>query len=339
MPCNPTITFIIPAYNVGGTLARAVRSVLAQSNETAEIVIVNDGSSDDTSIVAHQLCSHDSNINVIDVPNGGVARARNIALSRANGNWVVFLDADDEIEPGSYEEILELASHHEYDILFGMKEYVDSESGSSFVHLELSTPGEPLRTVSRDDVLKSLLSLDDDSLSGSCTRALYRLQWLKENNISFPEGITMGEDYCFLAKALLCNPKVAACGLLFYKVNQSGGSTTRGYIPRMLESMRMNGDVLEEVCRSVPGVSAMLGQNLVNNIWLCLDNEAKRSYRHAYEYCRPVMHDKDKRLLIKGVRASDSGSSRRFAILRLGLISPAIPAAIVRLKRRRDGYR
>jgi glycosyltransferase involved in cell wall biosynthesis len=89
---SPLITVIIPAYNSERFVAEAVRSALDQDYPSTEILVIDDGSTDNT---LGQLASFDSDVRVVSVPNGGPARARNLGMSMARGEFIAFLDADD----------------------------------------------------------------------------------------------------------------------------------------------------------------------------------------------------------------------------------------------------
>jgi glycosyltransferase involved in cell wall biosynthesis len=90
---SPTFSVIIPNFNNGSTLARAIRSVLDQEYPAHEIIIVDDGSTDDSEVVAQEFAGR---VTYIYQDNGGVAVARNRGVQHASGEWVAFLDADDE---------------------------------------------------------------------------------------------------------------------------------------------------------------------------------------------------------------------------------------------------
>ncbi|MCA1816151.1 MAG: glycosyltransferase [Acidobacteria bacterium] len=89
------VSVVMPAYNAGAYIAESIRSVLAQTYETWECVVVDDGSADDTARVARGFADADPRIRVVSRANGGQAAARNTALKHARGSLVAFLDADD----------------------------------------------------------------------------------------------------------------------------------------------------------------------------------------------------------------------------------------------------
>ena len=104
---NETISIIIPAYNVQGHLGSTLDSVLAQTYQDLEILVVNDGSTDDTAAVMAAYAAKDSRIRAIYQENGGVTAARLRGVSEATGAYIGFVDGDDYIEPEMYQRLLE----------------------------------------------------------------------------------------------------------------------------------------------------------------------------------------------------------------------------------------
>ncbi|MGN1014888.1 MAG: glycosyltransferase family 2 protein, partial [Butyricicoccus sp.] len=113
---NPLITVIVPAYNIAPYLDKSIASICAQSYGNLEIVIVDDGSSDDTLSVARELAEQDRRIRVIAKENGGVTSARLRGAAEAAGEWIGFVDGDDYIEPQMYERLLANAQKYDADI-------------------------------------------------------------------------------------------------------------------------------------------------------------------------------------------------------------------------------
>lgn len=111
----PLISIVVPIYNAENYLRRCVDSILAQTFGDFELLLVNDGSCDGSLDVCQQYAAQDGRVRVIDKPNGGVSSARNLGLESATAEWVMFVDADDWIEPNT----LALAVPYigEYDIV------------------------------------------------------------------------------------------------------------------------------------------------------------------------------------------------------------------------------
>lgn len=95
----PLISIIIPVYNVKPYLRQCLDSILAQDEQSWEAIVVDDGSTDGSSEICDEYASKDSRFRVFHKENGGVSSARNLALKYINGEWIAFIDSDDEITP------------------------------------------------------------------------------------------------------------------------------------------------------------------------------------------------------------------------------------------------
>ena len=102
----PLVSVIIPVYNLGHHLQHCFKSVANQTYRNLEILLVNDGSTDDSLNICNQFADLDNRVRVIDKKNGGVSSARNIGLDNAHGEYIAFIDGDDIIAPFYIEELL-----------------------------------------------------------------------------------------------------------------------------------------------------------------------------------------------------------------------------------------
>lgn len=127
------ISVIIPAYNAEKTVERCVLSVLNQTYSNLEIIIIDDGSTDNTLEIINQLCSKDSRINVFSVENRGVSNARNIGLNKSTGDYIAFIDADDYIDVDMYKTLHEIVVSNNADVSHcGYKNIVNNNAKCSF---------------------------------------------------------------------------------------------------------------------------------------------------------------------------------------------------------------
>lgn len=126
---NPIVSVIVPCYNQGKYLADAVRSLLNQTFQDLECIIINDGSEDDTREIARELQRSSEKIVYIEQTNQGLSAARNAGIAAARGQFLQFLDADDELEPQKIAAHLSfLSSHPDVDIVYGDARYFTTEN-------------------------------------------------------------------------------------------------------------------------------------------------------------------------------------------------------------------
>lgn len=110
MKGQPLTSVVIPAYNADLFLERTLRSALGQTHSNLEVIVVDDGSTDKTRAIAESVAVIDDRVRILSVPNGGVAKARNIGTAEARGEFVAFLDADDLWHPAKIERQLNAIS-------------------------------------------------------------------------------------------------------------------------------------------------------------------------------------------------------------------------------------
>lgn len=125
-PIGPKVSVIIPAYNVAGYLEDAVDSVQRQTYPNLEILIVNDGSQDDSGEIADRIAASDKRVRVIHKANGGLGAARNTGLSNTSGKYVTFVDSDDQLPPRAIETLLASLERTGSDFAIGAMERFNS---------------------------------------------------------------------------------------------------------------------------------------------------------------------------------------------------------------------
>ena len=113
------VSIIMPVYNAERTLKAAVESVVNQSYNAIQIILVDDGSSDKSGAICDEFAARDSRISVIHKKNGGVSSARNSGIDTATGEYLLFIDSDDYLEPAAVGELLNLAESNAADMALG----------------------------------------------------------------------------------------------------------------------------------------------------------------------------------------------------------------------------
>ena len=103
---NPLISVIVPAYNIAPYVERCVNSILNQTYKNVEVMLIDDGSTDDTPAIADRLAEQDNRVRVFHIENKGVSNARNTALNNLTGEYISIIDGDDWVEPTLFEDAI-----------------------------------------------------------------------------------------------------------------------------------------------------------------------------------------------------------------------------------------
>lgn len=112
------LSIIIPIYNVENTLKRCLNSILSQDMANCEIILINDGSTDDSGNIAKEYACQYDNIFYYEKSNGGLSDARNWGIERAKGEYITFVDSDDALQTNTYDQLIQILQQHpEYDML------------------------------------------------------------------------------------------------------------------------------------------------------------------------------------------------------------------------------
>lgn len=211
------ISVIVPVYNAAPFLAKCVDSILAQQVEGLELLLVNDGSKDNSLDICNEYASKDCRVRVIDKPNGGVSSARNCGLDNATGEWVTFVDADDWLSNDAFVTCLPYMEEYEI-IRFAT---LDILANGRIHHRRLryaSNKDEAFRQVVGHDTVKGI--------SGN----LYRRRIFEENGIRFDTSLVYGEDWWALAQAMYHSKSVKTIsnlyGYMYNRTNETSCSNT-----------------------------------------------------------------------------------------------------------------
>ncbi len=128
------ISIIVPVYNVAADLPRCLDSILAQTYPRVEIIAVDDGSPDNSGVILDEYSQKNANIRVIHKENGGVTSARLRGVAEASGNWIGFVDGDDEIESDMFERLLNNALKHDAEISHCGYQMIFSDGRVNYFH-------------------------------------------------------------------------------------------------------------------------------------------------------------------------------------------------------------
>lgn len=189
------ISIIVPIYNATLTLSRCIDSIVKQSFYDWELLLINDGSTDDTFNICREYELKDKRIRFFNKKNGGVSSARNVGLNNAKGEWITFIDSDDYVKSDYLKNLLSHANGT-IDLVISYAE-VHSES-------DFKPEQYPSKLVTSEN-FDSIFIENDMHWHTSPWSKLYRRAIIKNNHLCFCEGMHIGEDAMFLYSYILCS--------------------------------------------------------------------------------------------------------------------------------------
>lgn len=137
------VSICVPIYNTGYYLSRCIESLRNQTYKDLEIILVDDGSTDNSGVICDEFEKIDQRIHVVHQRNKGEAAARNAGLNRASGDWVCFIDSDDEYLPNAISEMIEKADPLKYDLIVsGYYEIDEDNTHIALAHNQDYSKGE-----------------------------------------------------------------------------------------------------------------------------------------------------------------------------------------------------
>ena len=189
---NPVFSIIVPAYNVECVLHEAIESVLNQDFNSFELIIINDGSKDNTKKVADSYAAKDNRVRVLNQNNGGASSARNNGIDHANGKYIAFLDSDDRYKK-EYLSTMYRELHKGAELsVCGFDLFKNGRKCSSICYFEGDS-----RQITIAEYLEQMLQYHDQAYWGANWNKVYSADIIKKNKIYFQEGISIGEDLYF----------------------------------------------------------------------------------------------------------------------------------------------
>ncbi|MFF4009175.1 glycosyltransferase family 2 protein [Streptomyces sp. NPDC001717] len=206
----PSVSVVVIAYNDAGLVGEAVESALAQGPVVAEVIAVNDASSDGTARVLDELAARHPRLKVVHRAenSGGCGTPRNDGIAAATSPYVLFLDSDDVLPAGAADALVRAAEEHGAPVTVGA--CVRRE-----LPLHHDVPWMP-GLYTAGDVIEQPADRPDLVRDTLCVNKLYDRSFLNEHSIRFPDGRFVYEDFAFTARVLAAAPRVAVIDDLVY---------------------------------------------------------------------------------------------------------------------------
>jgi len=228
---NPLLSILIPIYNNEKTLHRMVDSILAQTFDDWELLLVNDGSQDSCPQIIDEYAKTDSRIRVFHKENAGTYSGYNLGVQQANGKYIVFGAADDSFEPTALQTIANQAREHDYDIIFINIKILNYSIKTNSVKSEenFTTASMPFQIIGKTNVEKSWLFLTLMGLLRCCVNA-YKLSILKKYHFTdvYSADTLVNQNISNEIHSVSCNPEYLYNRYTYLDINDESKNISSG---------------------------------------------------------------------------------------------------------------
>lgn len=285
---NLLFSVIIPAYNCKDTLSAAVNSV-AENFKDTEIIIIDDGSTDETPELIADLKKTYDCIVTERIKNSGPANARNYGISKASGDFIMFLDSDDTFEIQTYETVRNKLTDNTDLLIFGFRQNFLGRA---------------------DDKIYSLLSPFDidefyrNNLLNQVWNKAYRREFLLNNNIHFKD-YRYGEDRIFNADVLKCEPDVIAIPDVLYNYNiDKSVSLISGYTPEKFDACKEINRYYSALCKDKKTSDYMFLKNIVSCMTVLFADNCRLTKKEKKAVIKEIISDTDVKTAMESEQSS-----------------------------------
>lgn len=285
------LSVIIPVYNTEKYLDKCILSVINQDFKDYELILIDDGSKDNSSIICNNYVSQYPFIRYIHIQNSGPATAKNVGYLQAKGKYISFIDSDDEIMPNMYSLMIDSAERNQADIV--CCSYIQIDEKGNISHNEHTYKEYVLN---QETAIKHLLN--KDKIYSQCWTKIYKKEILDINNIQYVNGLKTEEDFIYNLHVFLNSKTITIVDYPLYIYTHRESSLSRDYFKSNLiqfhKNMILRLDQTDlEIKRNFPKLTEICSAHCIQYYNLLIgrasmfDYELSKPYfLHAHQYIR-----------------------------------------------------
>lgn len=252
---KPVVSIIVPCYKVERYLDRCMLSLLHQTLQDIEIILVDDGSPDRCPQMCDEYARQDLRIKVVHKENGGLGYARNSGLEVATGAYVAFVDSDDFVETNMYEVLYEEAIQSDADVVFS-NFYTERKKGYWHENREVNERkewiGKGVEEFMLDMIASAPYEKTERKYQMSVWHSIYRRSIIENNHIRFySEREVLSEDFPFQMEFFKHCLKIVFLPHVFYHYCRNENSLTHSFTPNKFSRIKILYDIMTEQLKDV----------------------------------------------------------------------------------------
>lgn len=283
----PKVSVILPVYNVEQYIAKSIESVLQQTYTNFELIVVIDGSKDNSEEIAKEFAKANARIKVYTKPNGGLSDARNYGMTVATGEYIYFLDSDDWIEPNLLEDNLNLLLKDDLDfIVFGF--YQDNVNNKEQLISQIKHIPIADNWVNGADIELTPYMLN---ILGYAWNKIYKKQYLDKHSLLFVKGISLVEDILFNAQVYQKANKIVFNQKAYvHYIQRPVVTLTKQFHKQSFEWVKLKHIALSSFINvwSFTNKNEILADNLIGGLRYCVLNLFR--FKNQFNYIQKVTY-------------------------------------------------
>lgn len=287
------ISIIIPCYNCEETVTRAIVSVLNQCYRNIELILVNDGSVDNTKNICESFSKNDVRVKCFTTPNQGPSYARNYGISKAKGEYVLFIDADDYIEENTIGDLVNLTRNNDFEIIFYGYSHEKYKKGYLENSINISYPQ---KMIDNNQEFRDIFnSLSHSGYLYQVWNKMYKRKFIHDCDATFPLGIKVAEDFAFnLTLYMRLNKAYISPNCYYHYISNSFGSLTTSFDPtrslQVFKAYKKNRELIKSWNNNYLNI---FDNHFLLDISVCINNlfnkDCSYSFREKIDYIKSLV--------------------------------------------------
>ncbi len=298
----PKLSIIVPVYNTESYLYKCIDSIINQQFKDLEIILVNDGSSDNSGKICDEYAEIDNRIRVLHIKNQGVSNARNRGIELARGDYIGFIDSDDWIDEDMYSNMLNNLTTYNADIIMCGHVIYDGKNEHYIGFPWKQNSVFKLEEIHKTVIPSFLAPMDiygdkQQIVMGSVCKCLFKQDIIRQNEILFDTQIKYTEDTVFILQSLSKAEKVVFINTPYYhyrRDRENKTSTTQKYIENVYSGLKLSQrhiyNILEDIGCLELALKHIHWRNCIN-VFMCISNLCLKDSHYSFrEKIREAKH-------------------------------------------------
>lgn len=277
------VSVVVPIFNAKSTIGKCIESVQAQSLDSVQIILIDDGSTDGTAKMLKQY-EENKNVLVVHKPNEGVSRARNVGIDAAGGKYIFFLDSDDYIEADALAEMYDCAERNQLDLVV-----CSHTEFNATLYSGNSNLAEPFIACSPDGICEHFSEIFPKS---ACAK-LFKRELLIKHNLYFHPHMRLGEDLYFTYSYMLIAKRIGKVGAFYRIQNVNATSLSKRYVEDIVPDLEAQELLWKRMTNAYPRLEEYFYKKNMD----CIISLAIMFANNLYKSDCPLNHKQKMRLI------------------------------------------